>query len=67
VDILKDKLTKKKNFMRVFTSTKEFGRMESIEEVDNINVKVLLEPYYIAICSMENLKSTISVQKRRYR
>jgi hypothetical protein len=40
----------------IFKSTKEFGRMESIKEVDNIKVKVLLEPNYIAVCSMENLK-----------
>ena len=30
--------------------------MERIKEVDDVNVKVLLEPYYIAVCSMENLK-----------
>lgn len=48
----------------IYPSTKQFGGMKSVKEVDNIHVKVLLQPDYIALRSMENLKSIIRVLQR---
>jgi len=33
----------------------ELGRVKGIEKIDNIDVKVLLKPYNITVCTVENL------------